>query len=657
MWFEKSYRRHLLDMHVNSDDENDFLSRFDPDVYLENLLRANVDCAMIYLQSHVGYCYYPTGVGHIHPAFAARPDTMKRLIERCRAHGISVVVYYSLIYNRVESITHPDWRLVGREEGLADFSGKRYLFCCPNSSEYLNFTLAQIKEMFSYARFDGIFFDMPFWPKICHCKNCVERYERECGAAVPDDKTTAGFRDFAATRDGWLNEFLKKITAFCKTLRPDVTVEYNLASAALPGEVMPGEGVVALSDFASGDLYRGAFAHSFACKLYAALTRTEPFECMTSRCPDLKAHTLTRSRDALRLSFLTICAHHGANLLIDAIDPIGTMDRRFYEELGALYRETQKYEAYMKTGSAVADVGLFFCLEGKYANGKEPYLHYNATLGAAKTLTAAHIPYGVVTQATKERLSLFKCVVVAGATALSEDTVAALYDYVAGGGNLYFSGANDEKLLGLVAGRTGKTASGYAYLSPCDGAKKIFDGFTEEYPLPVAYDLPVVKTEHRVLATITLPYKTDNLFASIHSDPPGLPTADPAMIERRIGRGRVVWCAACIEAEKSRRITQVFTAVLSRLCGDFRITTDAPERVETIAFSAKKETLVSFVCLTDDETVPGILPFSTTLACPHGVRGVTDLTTGKALPFTEKDGRITFSLALPDGFAMIRIHA
>ena len=656
MWFENSYRRHLLDMHVNADDRHGFLSCFDPDTYLENLLRANVDAAMIYLQSHVGYCYFPTKTGHIHPAFADRPDAMKKLFDGCRAHGIRTVAYYSLIYNRVESIAHPDWRLTEDSGEAFDFSGKRYLHCCPNAAGYLDFTLAQIDEMFAYADFDGIFFDMPFWPGICRCRHCTERYEQEHGGAIPEDVNAADFRAFAEIRDGWLNAFLKTITARCKALRPGVTVEFNLSSAALPGERMPSEVVPSLTDFASGDLYNGALTHSFACKLYAAITRAQPFECMTSRCPDLKAHTLTRSRDALRMSLLTVTAHHGANFVIDAVDPAGTMDRRFYDELGALYAETKRYEPYMKTGLPLADVGLLFCLEGKYARGKEKYLHYNATLGAAKTLTAAHIPYGVLTQATIERLSLFKCVVVAGAAALTKDTVSALCAYVKGGGRLYFSGGADENLLELVGERTATTACGYAYLAPCAGADRLFDGFNETYPLPVAYDLPIVKTGHTVLATVTLPYDTGASFASIHSDPPGRATAFPAVIERKFGRGTIVWCAACIEAEKSRRITRVFTSVLARLCGGFCLTTDAPEQVETMLFDAKDETLVGFVYLTDDESVPALAAFSATVTCPRAVRGVTNLTTGKALPFSTDGKSVTFSTDLPDGFAMVRIR-
>ena len=55
MWFEHSYRRHLCDMHIEDWDEK-FLSEFDPAVYFQNLKRAHVDAAMIYMQSHVDLC-------------------------------------------------------------------------------------------------------------------------------------------------------------------------------------------------------------------------------------------------------------------------------------------------------------------------------------------------------------------------------------------------------------------------------------------------------------------------------------------------------------------------------------------------------------------------------------------------------------------------
>ena len=80
MWYEKSFRRHLLDMHLD-DWDPEFMSKFSPEEYFEHLKLENVQSVMIYVQSHVGLCYYPTKSGKMHNAFIGREDQMKRLID------------------------------------------------------------------------------------------------------------------------------------------------------------------------------------------------------------------------------------------------------------------------------------------------------------------------------------------------------------------------------------------------------------------------------------------------------------------------------------------------------------------------------------------------------------------------------------------------
>ena len=46
MWYSKSYRRHLCDMHIDDWDER-FLSEFSPETYVENLKKANLDAILI----------------------------------------------------------------------------------------------------------------------------------------------------------------------------------------------------------------------------------------------------------------------------------------------------------------------------------------------------------------------------------------------------------------------------------------------------------------------------------------------------------------------------------------------------------------------------------------------------------------------------------
>ena len=76
-WYEKSFRRNLVDMHIEDWDER-FLSRFSPEEYVENLKRAKIQSAMLYFHSHVGYSYYPTKSGKMHRGLIGKEDSMRR---------------------------------------------------------------------------------------------------------------------------------------------------------------------------------------------------------------------------------------------------------------------------------------------------------------------------------------------------------------------------------------------------------------------------------------------------------------------------------------------------------------------------------------------------------------------------------------------------
>ena len=76
-WFETSYRRNLVDMHIE-DWNPEFLSEFDPEEYARLLKTAHVKSVMLYMVSHLGYCYWPTESGYVHKQMQG--DKMGRLI-------------------------------------------------------------------------------------------------------------------------------------------------------------------------------------------------------------------------------------------------------------------------------------------------------------------------------------------------------------------------------------------------------------------------------------------------------------------------------------------------------------------------------------------------------------------------------------------------
>jgi alpha-L-fucosidase len=146
-WYRKSYRRNLVDMHIE-DWNPEFLSAFDPNKYVEMMKIANVQTAMIYANSHIGYCYWPTQSGHMHAGLGGR-DILAEVLGEIRKQEMDPVLYYSLIYNNWAYEKHPDWRMVdvnglpSRDPrhawSLGDIHGGRYGHCCPNSQGYRDF--------------------------------------------------------------------------------------------------------------------------------------------------------------------------------------------------------------------------------------------------------------------------------------------------------------------------------------------------------------------------------------------------------------------------------------------------------------------------------------------------------------------------------------
>jgi hypothetical protein len=132
--------------------------------------------------------------------------------------------------------------------------------------------------------------------------------------------------------------------------------------------------------------------------------------------------------------------------------------------------------------------------------------------------------------------------------------------------------------------------------------KKNKEGYSRKYPLGVDSAQLKVKAHagSRVLGTLTLPY-TDpadmDRFASIHSNPPGIPTEHPAVVMNQYGKGRVVYVAG--ELENSDLYLDTVAGLIRMLSGEFCFEVKAPSSVEVTLFDQQEKNrylinLVSF---------------------------------------------------------------
>jgi len=587
-WYEKHLRRILVDMHIQDWDPS-FLGEVSPEEYVELMVRGNATAAMVYANSHVGLCYWPTRTGKMHGGLNGR-DFFGQVLKLCREQGLAFEAYYSLIYNNWAFVNYPEWRMQPlTNSGLPR---SRYGWCCPNSSGYREFVTAQIEELFSEYRCDGVFFDMTFWPDVCYCPDCVARYRLEKGVDPPRevDWSSPAWFEFLRWREDCIYEFGAFATAEARRVQPGITVTHNFATV-LAGPML-GEPFRMFEncDYLSGDFYGDPMQQSVVCKTFHALSKSRPFEFHTSRCLGLYDHVTLKTSENLASCAFLAPAHAAAFMFIDAIDPVGTMCAPIYPVLGSIFGRMAEYEPY-SGGNLVADVAVFFSNESKFdPDSTEKRLrwgssmpHWNAVLGACSMLKESHIPFGVVTKHNLPDLARYQVLVLPDVLVMSDDEVAAVRSFVKKGGGVYAScrtsarGADgtrqDDFMLADVLGVSfdGDRPEKLSFLSAGDDTcKRWFD--PQEHMI---HNGPVERVrpgDAQVRATLTLPYTDPNggelfgpTFVSIHSNPPGPTGTDPALLSHSYGSGKAFYCVAALEAVDNPVNGRVFTHIIREL--------------------------------------------------------------------------------------------
>jgi hypothetical protein len=703
-WFEDKFRRTLLDMHIEDWDEN-FLSEYDPDAYFRALKKAKISAAMIYVQSHVGLCYWPTKSGDMHRAFTGKENAVKRLFSMCRNEGINTILYYSVIFNNREYEKHPEWRMRDRKNrGSREFGG-RYGLCCPNNEHYRDFVRTQIGEFSDYFDFDGVFFDMTFWPEVCYCDSCRERWMREADEEMPVivNWKNPVWRRFDGLRHQWIGEFADLLTNEVKKLKPEVSVEHQYGNSMAYWRFGNNENVSLASDYIGTDLYGGIKEQAFACKAWYNLTRNQPFQYMTSRCfPSLAEHTTTKSFDQLRQCVGMTCLHHGAPLLIDAIDPAGTIDERVYDIIGKVYDEVISIEPYMARGKMAWDVSLYFDLNGKMdieTNGYDvldhalnrdarkagTMPHYDALRGAADSLARHHVPYGIINNWKFDEMYSHRALILSDVPDMQDDKARAILDYIEKGGNVYVSGHISPVLLKTLfsAEWDGYTDETITYMTPVEGCDVMHGLYTVKYPLIMFERAAKIHGDIKgeILATLTLPYTKPGIsgsmfptdifeedyidikdsrfsFASIHSNPPGIPTDQPALLRTQYGKGTALWSALPIERADRFQHSEIFVNIVRTLTvNNLQFRADCPDSVEIVLFDVPdyKQKLLGVIETRQEARICGTHDIRIYLTSGQRPAAVTSVY-GTDIPFTYKEGELGITLDVIDIYTMLVIQ-
>lgn len=558
-WYDNCYARLLIDNHI-TDQRPEYMSRFSPEEYVRMVKLSGVESSMVYACDHNGNCYYPTKVGHQHANLRGR-DIFGETTRLLRAADIAPIAYYTVTYNNDCARRFPHAAV--RSASGIDHAG-RYHFTCPNQPDAVDFYLREIAEVIQYE-IDGIFIDMTFWPLVCCCDQCREKFGRPIPQTI--DWRNPEWVAFQRFREKSMADFAQKLTDFVKTARPSLTVTHQFSPVLHGWFLGQSTGIAQASDYASGDFYGSKLQQRFGTKVFDAFSTNPPFEFMTSRCVTLYDHTSTKSDDELYLSALTTLANGGAYFFIDAINPDGTLLEPFYRRLGKLNRLLAPYRETVARlrPRLVAQVGIYFslaCCINQEANGtpltsldsessSNMSVRRNAVceeaMGTAELLTRLHVPYRIVTERQRD-LGGLKLLFVNQAAFLSAEECRKLSDFVQSGGTLIATGETS------LFDETGHTSGDFAL------AAALGVHFTGKHSPAVTYTgdelvsaegkVPLVAADAdtETMAHLTFPdfpVGDETHYASIHSNPPGLaPSPYPAVTRHCFGAGQCLWLAA-----------------------------------------------------------------------------------------------------------------
>jgi len=700
-WFQKTYRRQFQDFHI-AEWSDVFLSEFDHSKIADIVAASHMATATVFANSHTGLCNYPTRVGKMHERLKGK-DALKEMINNFHNRDINVVIYYCTIYTDWYYDNHPDARTVDADGvarklliGIGE-KANRFSICCLNNKDYRDFIKAQLTEICTGYDFEGVWPDMTWWPTVCYCRSCRERYEKEVGGEIPKvvNWEDPAWVRFHRKRQEWLAEYARMITSTIKRLKPGVTVAHQSGTYAGDWLLAPSLELARHTDWLSADLYRSRGDMSFLSKLFYSVSENRPYEHFNSWCyPGIGEHVVTKEEADMRNIVFYAFSNNGAFGFIDAIDPVGTVNTKNYEKAARIFKDVEKYEKYAG-GRYCQDIAIYYSFDSLIdmeENGirvsdigyniestkrkQAPSAHANAAIGMAEAIVQNHFPYGVVTKKDLKDLYKYQIIILPNLVMLDEEEVNALKRYVSDGGSLYASRdtsivsidghRQDNFMLSELFGVSylGETDEAVTYVAPEKGWEHLFGDYSAKYPVTLIGKQTKLRLngDVQVIATITLPYTNprDVKYASILTNPPGIRTEYPAIVLNRYGKGKVMYTAGALEVWDHPSQRAVLGNLLKLLAQKpFYYQTDAPRSVEITLFDQEESRSYIIHLISIQKDLPNIPVEAIRIKIRMDGRKPEDLTVmpeEKGIDFLYADDCVEFAAPRLETYLMLRLR-
>ncbi len=342
------FRQVHLDFHTSEKLEN-IGEDFNKKEFCRALRAGHVNSITLFSKCHHGWSYHPTKVNEIHPHLDF--DLLGAQIEAAHEAGVRAVVYISAGLDEKYAVAHRGQVIRKSDESTiwaTDFMQPNYHRLCMNTP-YLDFLLAQIKEMLENYDADGLFLDIAA-VETCYCESCMN-------TLIGEGKDPENLREVTALAEHVYENYTRRVREVVDSVRPGLPVFHN------GGHIRIGRRDLAYanSHLELESLPTGGWGYDHF-PVTAAYARTLGMEYLGMTG---KFHTTWgefggfKHPNALRYEVSLAAACGAASSIGDQMPPNGRLDPATYELIGAAYSELEEKEEYLEGAKNISDIGVF----------------------------------------------------------------------------------------------------------------------------------------------------------------------------------------------------------------------------------------------------------------------------------------------------------
>lgn len=431
-----NYRQVHLDFHTG-EKIREIGSKFDKKQFQEALRAGHVNSITVFSKCHHGWAYHPSDANEIHPGLDF--DLLGAQIEAAHEIGVKTPVYISVGFDEKIAVRHPDWHFMDENhssEVRSALGNARYHLLCMNTP-YLDYLLAQIKEVCEKYDADGIFLDI-VGVRRCFCPAC-QKSMYEMGLDPLNDA------DVLKLAEKVYKNYYTRVRETIDSVKPGLAVFHN------GGHIRHGRRDLAFSNthLELESLPTGGWGYDhFPMSARYVQGLDMEYLGMTG-----KFHTSWgefggfKHKNALRYEAALSIANGAKCSVGDQLSPTGEFDMATYDLIGAAYKEVEEKEPWLDNVSSVADIALLSNEAISNLDEKENPSEKKSAVGAARMLLEGKYLFDVID--TENDFSKYKVIILADEISPVPEVVDKLRKFTVNGGKLLASGTS---MLNVAAG-------------------------------------------------------------------------------------------------------------------------------------------------------------------------------------------------------------